>query len=900
VTCFTIPYHSLCYSKLIVLFEADEGGCHVWLAAVAAVRFVERVSLCPSLWLVSALVAPLLLGGCNGDSLAGIPSAAANDTSAAAVSSAVPAGLAQWDDKWRSIEVRPTSVALTDHWRVCEIKFRFRVYRDLFRCLDLIEARSDKDAREQRYAPVIIDWMRAEAYAELDEPIEALRWADSGWQALPESYQNGSAVYDRRANPLKMLPIPVPIGTIIGNLVYLDDFEAVAIEAGGSYWSGEGYGASPSLVGRHNPAGLDLRPQAIAMSLAAMRAIMHEQLGDTQLANVALRDLHKWKDSLVQANEFEITVSALSLGPSFAVGDYAGVVKDYEDLANQARREQSISTIGYITTLGLGYVAHKAFTLDAREFSVSLEDASRALIYAASLSRLGQTDRASKALDAILAAPEIRQMGSVYWNALYERSQIALKEGQRAAAISLLRRATDAIEQVRGSIAFEAGKVGFATSTQVVYEALVRSLSESGDWTGAFLASERGKARALVDLLAQVRELPPPARSAERVRTLLASATASDRDLGLPVNAQAIAQRGVMAAARAQLAPIAPEAASLVSVQTVPLDAIATRLAPDETLVSYFQAGDQLYAFIVSGAAVKGFRLNSLGLDDQVRAFRTAIEREDTAVLTIGQALYDRLLRPMEGELHGAALTISPHKVLHYLPFAALFDGQRYLADRYGLRMMPSASALVYLRRDNAPKDGRVLAFGNPDLGDVRFDLPGAQQEALAIAHLSPLSRALVRDQASKAAVVQLGGGFSMLHFATHGVFESDAPLTSGLLLARSAGDDGRLTVRDLYKLRLDADLVTLSGCDTALGKVAGGDDVIGLTRGFFYAGARTVVASLWEVSDLPTEKLMLSFYQNLATMNKREALQRAEIETRKTWAAPKFWAAFELSGSAN
>jgi CHAT domain-containing protein len=872
----------------------------MWPAAVAT-GFFEQALRCRLLGLAAALAVLLVTGGCNNGSLAGIPSAAQGGTSAAAVVHDVqPDELAQWDWRWRAIQVRPESTSLADHWRVCEIKFRFRIYRDLFRCLDLIEARSDKDAREQRYAPVIIGWMRTEAFSELGQPVEALKWSQAAWAALPENYRDGTAVFDAGANPVRRF-VPL-VGAIIGAVIFHDDFEAVAVEAGGSNWSDEGHGLSLWQIGRHNPAGLDLRPQAIAMNLAAERALLHQQLGEHEQAVVALHDLEKWKDrfSLIRTNGFGMTEAAVSLGPMFAMGDYAGVVSNYRDLAEFAHMEQGSRVLSAVTSLGLAYLGEKLASPDYRDFGVSLENAARALIYAASLSRLGETDRARKALDDIIAASDTRQMGSVYWGALYERALIALKDGHHQQAVSLLRQATDAIDQVRGTIGVEAGKVGFATNTQAVYEALVRALVESGDWTGAFLASERAKSRALVDLLAQVRDLPPPPQSAERVRTLLASASVGDLDLGLPISAQAMAQRGAATAARAQLAPIAPEAASLVSVQSVPLDAIAARLAPDESLVSYFQAGNQLYAFVVSGTTVRGFQLSGEGLDEQVRAFRTAIEREDVAVLELAQALYDRLIRPLESGFNSTALTISPHKVLHYLPFAALFDGQRYLADRYGLRMMPSASALVYLRGANAPKDGRVLAFGNPDLGDPRFDLPGAQKEALAIAHLSPLSRALVRDQATKAAVSALGDSFSILHFATHGVFESDAPLNSGLLLARSAGDDGRLTVGDLYRLRLDADLVTLSGCETALGRVAAGDDVIGLTRGFFYAGARTVLASLWEVSDLPTAKLMLDFYRNLATMNKREALQRAEIETRKTWAAPKFWAAFELTGNTN
>jgi CHAT domain-containing protein len=93
---------------------------------------------------------------------------------------------------------------------------------------------------------------------------------------------------------------------------------------------------------------------------------------------------------------------------------------------------------------------------------------------------------------------------------------------------------------------------------------------------------------------------------------------------------------------------------------------------------------------------------------------------------------------------------------------------------------------------------------------------------------------------------------------------------------------------------------VTLSACETALGKVANGDDVIGLTRGFLYAGARSIVASLWEVDDAATAKLMLSFYRNQQEHDKREALRLAQIETRKEFPQPAFWAAFQIVGRAD
>ncbi len=327
---------------------------------------------------------------------------------------------------------------------------------------------------------------------------------------------------------------------------------------------------------------------------------------------------------------------------------------------------------------------------------------------------------------------------------------------------------------------------------------------------------------------------------------------------------------------------------------------IPARIAPDETLIDFYRAGDDLFALLLSGNTIKGFKLSARGLDEEVRAFRAAIEHRDPKATELGRPLYDRLIRPLLGEIKGDKLVISPHGVLHYLPFVALSDGDQYLLDRFAVRLIPSAGTLVYLKSDRPTKLGKLLAFGNPDLGNARFDLPNAQVEAVNVAAMFPSSRALVRAEASKTAVEELGNGFSILHFATHGKFDTDAPLSSGLYLAKGNEADGVLTVSDLYTLRLDAELVTLSACETGLGKVASGDDVIGLTRGFLYAGARSIVASLWEVDDAATEQLMVSFYRNLEGHDKREALRLAQIETRKTYPHPMFWAAFQIVGRAD
>jgi CHAT domain-containing protein len=194
---------------------------------------------------------------------------------------------------------------------------------------------------------------------------------------------------------------------------------------------------------------------------------------------------------------------------------------------------------------------------------------------------------------------------------------------------------------------------------------------------------------------------------------------------------------------------------------------------------------------------------------------------------------------------------------------------------------------------------GSMLVFGNPDLGDKRFDLPSAEVEARRVAATVPDARLLLRRQASLAAFRSEAPRYRLLHFASHGEFDPGHPLRSGLLLSGPSLEQGRLTAEALYGQRLDAELVTMSACETGLGQVQGGDDVVGLTRGFLFAGAGSVIASLWQVDDDATAALMIRLYGELGAHGKRDALRRAQIETMRTYPHPFFWAAFYLTGGA-
>lgn len=829
---------------------------------------------------------------------ANAPVASANDAPTAGSGQSENDKLAKWNATWVRVQQEPRAVTLGDHWRVCDIKFRFRSYRDLFQCLDLMEQRAGTlatDNPQRQYAPLLSNWMRSFAYAELGQDEAALAAANRAWELLPPGYRDPSWQAVKECFHASPLSFCKPTS-----------FQKAALEAGGTRLDDVNI-ASGEVAGRSNPAGLDLRPQAVAISLGAQRGVLYAQRGDAAEARRMLQYLDKWdnlKGRLSDAGGNLRVITARELpGLQFALGDYKSVIQTYHHVRAIERANKFTGFVAGLNSalyLGVPTLLDRAFgTKDLRRFASALDVTSDEFLYATSLARLHNTADSKAAFAHLLANPELRDMGSFYWAALYEYSQVLAADGQRAEATRLLQQAADAIERVRTTITFEAGKIGFAANKQAVYAALVAALADSGDWEGAFETGERAKARALVDLLAQSRDLPPPPTADDKVRALFASAQTSEANVGLPAGEEAVRGIQLVAESRASLMLAAPEAASLLSVQRVPLETIRSRIAQDETLIEYYSAGDDLYAFVVSNARVTGLKLSAKGLEEEVRAFRDCIARRDSSTRSRAQALYTRLLQPLMNDVHGDKLTISPHGSLHYLPFGALQKGEEYLIDRFSLRITPSASALVYLRTDHPTKPGKLLALGNPDLGEARYDLPNAQIEAQNVAGMFPDSRALVRAQASKSAVKELGGSFSMLHFATHGRFDADAPLSSGVYLSKGAESDGVLTVSDLYSLRWDADLVTLSACETALGKVANGDDVIGLTRGFLYAGARSIVASLWQVDDAATEKLMVSFYRNLDGHSKRDALRLAQIETRRDYPQPVFWAAFQITGDA-
>jgi CHAT domain-containing protein len=287
-------------------------------------------------------------------------------------------------------------------------------------------------------------------------------------------------------------------------------------------------------------------------------------------------------------------------------------------------------------------------------------------------------------------------------------------------------------------------------------------------------------------------------------------------------------------------------------------------------------------------------------------------------------ALGKALIAPVLADLPGSVtrLVVVPDGALHRIPFEALRVNDRYLVQRYAIALAPSAAVQAWLWTHAAPagqaSPATVLAFGDPRFaGEVQGDaeteafrsafnetgglprLEGSADEAKLVARFGAQSTVRLRDSASawylKHAALD---SFRIIHLATHAVVDDRAATRTALALAPGAGESGFVTPKDLAALRLHADLVVLSACRTAGGRIVAGEGVRGLTAPLIAAGARAVVASYWEIGDRQTVRLVHDFYRAMAEGHTAaDALRLAEVAALDRGAPPREWAAFTISG---
>ena len=381
-----------------------------------------------------------------------------------------------------------------------------------------------------------------------------------------------------------------------------------------------------------------------------------------------------------------------------------------------------------------------------------------------------------------------------------------------------------------------------------------------------------------------------------------------------------------------------PRAGVLESFTPLDLAAARSALDPGTVLLEYAVGPGRTWLFVVQPAGPAGpglsvFRIaaGEKALRKEVEGFRNLLRSPGSnraALQARARRLYNLLVLPAEERITGARrILVSSDGPLHTLPFAALMRGGHYLVERKPIHSVLSATIYVELKRSRPAhrdlREERPSVFGaplyprsvpapaNPEVqealrrGWTLKPLPSTRKEVESIAALYPHTKVYLGGEATEERAKSLGPESRLIHFACHGLLDERFPLNSALALTlpehpAEGQENGLLQAWEIFEsVRLDADLVTLSACDTALGKEMGGEGLVGLTRAFQYAGARSVLASLWGVADHSTARFMKSFYGYLrAGQPKDEALRAAQIDQIRSGSPhPFFWAAFELSG---
>jgi CHAT domain-containing protein/lipopolysaccharide biosynthesis regulator YciM/ketosteroid isomerase-like protein len=398
--------------------------------------------------------------------------------------------------------------------------------------------------------------------------------------------------------------------------------------------------------------------------------------------------------------------------------------------------------------------------------------------------------------------------------------------------------------------------------------------------------------------------------------------------------------------------------------QLLTLDEAGALLPDDQTaILEYVVTEDKSYLFVLRKAAPKDLRdkapaeltvhtlnIKRTELAALAESFRQRVAERDLTVKQPARQLYELLVKPAEGQLHAVRkLFIVPDGVLWNLPFQALHQGERgYLLEQYAMSYAPSLSVLREMgkralalrtarRRPTiapvraagmrADVPARLLALGNPTLSGetiakVRFarrdeplsPLPDAEKEVNALGRLygPGSSSVLIGERAQEAAVKAEANKYVVLHFATHAILDDRNPLYSRIILSRTEEDtqeDGLLEAWEIMKLDLNAELVVLSACQTARGRVAAGEGVIGMSWALFVAGSPAAVVSQWKVDSARTSELMIEFHRNLlhegregkTALTKSEALRQAALKLlHGPYNHPAYWAGFILIGDDN
>ncbi len=522
--------------------------------------------------------------------------------------------------------------------------------------------------------------------------------------------------------------------------------------------------------------------------------------------------------------------------------------------------------------------------------------------------RLGKLPEALCAVDDAIKANQQtpREMFLVPGN-MAIKARIEAKMGHRAQAESLYVRGSDILDLMLAHVPTPEMERLLLTELEDLYSGYFELLSNDHRYSEAFRVIERAHGRI------EAQELEFDHTEAPH------SPTAEERQLqALEV---ALLRGGNSQTGQETLRRIRPDQGNpenRAGEEEASLGEIRQQLRPDELLVEYVLAARQSYALAVSSSRVTRYELPAKQvIEEEVRRYRDTLRHQKTDA-HLGSELFTQLLGFTNDFGKAKSLIVVPDGGLHLLPFSALVESSgKYLVEDKAVSMTPSATVLSILRRR-----GPTLAGSRPYLGvaawteavDSRpwvlrsvssnaqpkelLPLPESRDEVESIAAMLPRpATVLLGHEATKATFESLPlSDYRVLHLALHGSVDPVFPDRSALVFAPSAEDNGRLEARDIRRLHLRANLVTLSACDTGVGPV-GISGVESIVASFIQAGANSVVSTLWELEDHSSNRLMKAFYVHLGSADKADALRQAKLDLLHSGLSPYYWASYEIVG---
>lgn len=540
------------------------------------------------------------------------------------------------------------------------------------------------------------------------------------------------------------------------------------------------------------------------------------------------------------------------------------------------------------------------------------------LLYAIALEQTGQSDKSLEIANFFIQHPLAETYPGLVWQALALRGRLQIKRDQPNLALEDLQKAIDLVEVSRAEIDTESGRLGFATDKTDLYNRTINLLIQENRPEEAFHYSERNRSRTLVELLKSKQQFVTSKFDSEADKNAVRNFITSSNNYQYAVSSKKLrdirSAGQSLEASRTELQNKTPDIASLLTVSTPKISDLQQSLGLQETAISYVASDAGYDAFIITQNSVKSVALHQPNLRqsvidlDKLIKFITPQNYEnnpedvdyvrDEVDDMLGR-LYDDLFAPIAPLVLGNDLTIIPSEELFYLPFAALQADGKFLVEDYNIRYLPSLS-FISTPKTRPAHIGSHLVLGDPDTQQASLKrLPSAREEAMRIAAHVENTAILVDADATETAFRTLAPFNTHIHVASHAEFDLLEPLNSSIHLAPDADNDGTLNVGELYDLTLNARTVVISACNTNRSVIRKGGELIGLIRGFLFAGTDTYVGSLWQVPDESTAILMERFYIELqSSKSVGEALAKSQRYIINTYdPEPYFWAAFTAYG---